>query len=307
MLGAAGFVGTNLIRALRSAGHVTVGVDSLDPRIGSTTEGLPPRDESFVFIQDDASRSTLLEELLRGADVVFNCAAQTSHVKSLAQPEHDLDVNCRIALRVLEAARRVQPRAVHVYPSTSTVLGRVAGIGTEESLPRPRDFYSAHKALVEHYHRIYAAVYDLPVVVLRLPNMFGPFGKEAPEYGVVNHFIARARAGSDVPVFDEGSQTRNVLFIEDAVEAMIQSATNERLRGEPLFVLGDQELTVREVAEFVVAAFGGRVAQARFPEERRRIDSGPVHLSDARFRGLTGWRPQHDLKSGLARTRTALT
>lgn len=307
VLGGAGFLGTNLVRRLvRDGATGVVVVDSLEPRLRSTTEGIRGLD-GVSFIRGDIRDVRLLESTLSGVDVVFNLAAQTSHVLSLADPEWDASLNATSALRVLETARRVNPDALHVFPSTSSVMGRNESTVDEDTPQKPRDFYSAHKAVAEHYYRVYATLHGVRAAVLRFPNLYGPFGKPYEEFGFLNYFISRAWLGEDLVVFDDGAQVRNVLFVDDAIDAMIAVVADERVRTEPLFVSGEEHLSVRDIAETIVSVFGrGRVLRARFPEDRRRIDPASVQIDGSRFRALTGWRPAHQFVGGLRSTHDRL-
>ncbi|TSC67217.1 MAG: UDP-glucose 4-epimerase [Parcubacteria group bacterium Gr01-1014_72] len=305
ILGGAGFVGQNLTRFLlrRGAGAVTI-VDSLDPLFGSTRESLSDIVDKITFIQGDIRDPKLLKRVIPGADVIFNCVGQTSHPHSLIDPFLDADINCIGTLRVLTAVRDFNPKARVIFTGSSTVVGRGEHPVVDETHPEaPLDIYSAHKGVAEKYHRIFHTVYDIPTVVLRFANLYGPYGKNDPSFGFVNHFLGQAIEGKPIIVWGDGAQTRNVLFIEDACEALMQAAEHQKLVGTTHFVVHDDHHTVREVAEAIAETFGGRVESVPWPDVRRRIDVESVRISGARFQKLTGWRPKHSLRQGLERTK----
>ena len=306
VLGGAGFLGSNLVRrCLRDTTNSVVVVDSLEPRLKSSTDSLADVWGSIRFVQGDIRDDNLLNEVVDGQDVIFNCAAQTSHPISLQDPVMDADTNCIGNLKVLEAVRRRNNEATLLYPSTSTVVGRSAtDVIDETHVERPLDIYSAHKGVAEKHCQIYATVHDLKTVVLRFPNLYGPHGKGFPEFGFVNYFIHLASKGKEITVYGPGDQTRNLLYVGDAVDAMYKSAFIDRLRGGIYFVAHDQHPTVLDIAREIVAVFErGKVTNVEWPNVRRRIEVESVRISSERFRELANWAPGLSLKEGLIRTR----
>jgi UDP-glucose 4-epimerase len=260
---------------------------------------------SVQFLQGDIRDPALLDHVVQGRDVVFNCAAQTSHTLSFKDPLYDAEVNGAACLRLLETVRERNPAAVVVYPSSSTVIGRATGdLIDERHSERPLDLYSAHKSIAEKYHYIYAHVHGLKTVILRFPNLYGPCGRTTPDYGFVNYFISLASEGKQITVYGAGDQRRNLLFVDDAVDVMYKSAFDERLYGDIFFVAHDEHLSVIEIAERIVAEFGrSTVVSVEWPETRRRIEVDSVALTSEKFRAVTGWSPTFGIDQGLRRTR----
>ncbi len=306
VIGGAGFVGSNLVRRCLSdpTNRVTV-LDLLDPKLRATADHLRAVWDRIRFVHGNMADEPLIAELVQGQDVIFNCAAQTSHPLSQQDPVHDAQTNCIGNLRVLEAIRLLNPRAVVVYTSSSTVIGRAVGDVIDEThSERPLDIYSANKGAAEKYYRIYNRVHDLKTVVLRFANLYGPYGKGYPEFGFVNYFIHLAHTGKDVTVFGSGAQTRNVLFVEDAVEILYRAAHVQSLVGEVFFAASEEHLSVIEIARHVVDVFGrGKLNHVEWPEDRRRIDVDAVRVSSKLLREHTDWAPKFDFVAGLTKTR----
>jgi len=306
IIGGAGFVGSNLVRRCLAEPDTRVTVlDSLDPNLRATAAHLRPVWDRIRFVHGNMADEPLIAELVQGQDIIFNCAAQTSHPLSLQDPIHDAETNCIGNLRVLEAMRLLNPEAVIVYTSSSTVIGRAVGDVIDESHgERPLDIYSANKGAAEKYYRIYNRVHDLRTVVLRFANLYGPYGKGYPEFGFVNYFIQLAFAGKDVTVFGSGAQTRNVMFVEDAVDIMWRAAQMKSLVGEVFFAASEEHLSVLDIARHIVEVFQrGKLNHVEWPEERRRIDVDAVKVSSKLLREHTGWTPKYDFVSGLKKTR----
>jgi len=309
IIGGAGFLGANLARRCLAEPGVTVTVmDSLDPHLRSTTRSLKEIWNDIEFVRGDMREEHLIAELIQDRDIIFNCAAQTSHPLSIQYPLLDADINCVGNLKLLEAIRLLNDGATVVYTSSSTVVGKaLAEIVDESHGEKPLEIYSANKGVAEKYYRIYHTLHDLKTVVLRFANLYGPYGKGYPEFGFINYFISQAWSNEEIKIFGSGGQERNVMYVEDATEILWQAAQNDRLVGEAYFATSDEHLSVREIAERTVKILGrGRVTHTDWPDERRRIEVERAKFSAARLRAITGWAPQYDFNSGLERTKIVL-
>lgn len=309
ILGGAGFLGNGLVRAcLAQGGNHVVVVDSLEPSLRSDKANLGETLDSIEFVQGDIRDMPLLKDLVKGQDLVFNCAAQTSHTQSIAEPVFDAEINCIGNLNVLEAMRTENPEAVVAYPSTSTVIGKAATEAIDEDhLERPLEIYSAHKGVAEKHYQIYSQVHNLKTMVLRFANLYGPYGKGFPEFGFLNYFIHLANTGQDITVYGEGGQDRNVMFLDDAANILLQCATDPRLYGGIYFATHHEHLNVSHIAHQIVETFQrGQVVTVEWPEERRRIEIDSVRFSSAKLREITGWSPKYSFAEGLASTKQTL-
>ena len=306
ILGGAGFLGANLVRrCLKEPGVTVTVVDSLDPVLKSTTENLKRVWDRITFVQGDIRDDAVLKQHVPGKDLIFNCAAQSSHPYSLENPTYDAEVNCVGTLKVLLAVRDTNPGAVVVYPSSSTMIGKaVQDVIDEAHGEKPLDIYSANKGVAEKYHRIFHTVYDLKTVVLRFANLYGPLGKSDSAFGFMNYFIHLASGNKPITVFGDGGQTRNVMFVDDATDIMVRSTEIPELFGETYFAAHTDHHSVKEIADAVVSAFGtGVVKSIPWPDVRKRIEIEKVLISSARIQGLTGWKAKYDLYEGLKLTK----
>jgi UDP-glucose 4-epimerase len=307
IIGGAGFLGSNLVLACLNdpAAKVTV-LDSLDPHFLSSRESLRDVEDSIRFIQGDLLDEALLSELVKGQDVIFNCAAQTSHPLSIREPLLDVQINCGGNLKLLEAVRRFNPGAAVVYPSSSTVIGKaLMETVDEDHWERPLEIYSANKSAAEKYYHIYHTVHGLRTAVVRFANLYGPAGKNSPDFGFINYFIAQAAGRNALRVFGDGGQMRNVMYVEDAVSALqIAAVQCDKLAGKSWFATGDEHLSVLEIAEAVTAEFSAPAVECvPWPAERKSIEIENVRFSSIRFRTLTRWKPTVPFAEGLKHTR----
>ena len=308
IVGGAGFVGANLARrCLADPGAEVVVLDSLDPHLFSTTDNLHDVWDRIRFVHGDMRDEPLISELVGSCNVVLNCAAQSSHPLSIRYPLMDMDINCKGNLTLLEAVRKHNRDAIVLFTSSTTVIGRPRRDGCDDAPEQPLDIYSANKGVAEKYHRIYHTNHDLKTIVLRFPNLFGPYGKAYHELGFVNYFISRAWADKPIEIFGSGEQTRNLLFVDDATEAMLMAVREPQLFGESRFVTGNDCLSVLTIAQTIVEILGrGEVVHVDWPDDRRRIEIGDAQYSSKRLRDLTGWSPRHDFSAGLEKTRIVL-
>ena len=309
VIGGAGFLGANLVRrCLREPNNQVTVLDSLEPRLRANIDNLQQIWDKIRFVRGSMGDEPLIAEIVQGQDIIFNCAAQTSHPLSLQDPLFDAEINCLCNLKLLEAIRLLNKQAVVVYTSSSTVIGKAVGDVVDESHgEKPLDIYSANKGVAEKYYRIYNRVHDLKTVVLRFANLYGPYGKGYPEFGFVNYFIHQAWMAQEIKIFGTGDQTRNLLYVEDAADILYQAAQDQRLIGETYFATHHEHLSVLEIAQTIVRVLGrGQVTHVEWPDERRRIEIDRVQISSARLRSITSWQPHYSFEQGLERTKEIL-
>lgn len=306
ILGGAGFLGNNLVRKCLQykKNNVTV-VDFLDPKLKSNKKYLEPLLSKITFIKGDIRDKKLMEKVVKDQDVIFNCAAQTSHPLSLQDPFFDVDVNCVGNLTVLEAVRTHNPNAKVIYTSSSTVTGKARHLHIdEEHAERPLDIYSANKSVAEKYYYIYSQVYGIKTLSLRFANLFGPYGKGFPEFGFINFFIDLAYNDKEITMFGTGNQKRNVMYVEDAVELLYKCIDYPELYGDIYFAAHREHHTVYEIAKAIVSAFGrGRIKRVPWPSLRKKIEINDIVINGQKLFYVTKWEPHYSLKEGLIKTK----
>ena len=306
ILGGAGFLGNNLVRrCLQDSGNRILVVDSLESRLKSTIDNLKEVWESIKFIQGDIRDAPLMKQVIQDKDVIFNCAAQTSHPLSLLDPFFDVQVNCLGNLTLLEAVRKYNKKALVIYISSSTVIGRAVGEVVDETHGElPLDIYSANKGVAEKYYRIYNRVYDLNTLTLRFANLYGPYGKAYPEFGFVNYFISLAEDGKDITIYGDGKQNRNIMYVEDAADLLYQCMFHKEIFGDVYFAVHREHYSIREIAEEIVSVFGkGKIVKVDWPDTRRRIEINNVIISGSKLFYEIKWEPKCTLREGLIRTK----
>jgi UDP-glucose 4-epimerase len=303
--GGLGFIGSNLAhRCLELGAEVTI-YDCLDPRSGGNMHNVKDIEKAIRIELNDIRNFEGLSAYIRDKDMVFSCAAYTSHPQSMKEPFIDIDVNCKGVINLLEAARRFRPDVKIVHVGTSTQIGKMHASPVDEwHSEYPLDIYSANKSASEKYMLVYGSAYQMHTSVVRLANNFGPRSNiKSPEFGFMNYFIGLALQGKDIPVFGDGKQLRNVSYVVDSVDALIAAAQTPKADGQVYFAVADRQYTVHEIASAIVEVIGGRIRTIEWPKDRQAIEIGDAVMTNAKIKKTLAWTPTVPLKDGLVKTR----
>jgi UDP-glucose 4-epimerase len=302
--GGLGFIGSNLARRLVDLGAQVTLVDSLIPEYGGNRANIAGIEDRVTVNISDVRDEHSLPSLIRGQDLVFNLAGQTSHVDSLHDPYTDLEINCRAQLSILETVRHENPDAKVVFASTRQLYGRPQYLPVDERHPlSPVDPNGVNKAAGEWYHLVYGEIYGLRCSVLRLTNTYGPRMRVKDDRQTfLGTWLRLAVEGEELLVFGDGSQRRDFTYVDDAVEAFLLAGASAEADGEVFNVGGEPPVSLGELAELLVSVAGsGSWRPVPFPDERRAIDIGDYFADDSKIRERLGWEPRVGLREGLDR------
>jgi UDP-glucose 4-epimerase len=302
--GGLGFIGSNLVRALLEAGAQVTVVDSLIPEYGGNRRNLAGVARQVKLHVADVRDSPRLPAWVEGQDVLFNLAGQTSHLDSMTDPQTDLEINARAQLAILEACRRHNPTLRVVFASTRQLYGRPDYLPVDESHPlRPVDVNGINKLAGEQFHLLYHQVYGIPTTVLRLTNTIGPRMRiKDARQTFLGVWIKRLLGDEPIEVWG-GDQKRDFTYVDDAVDAILRAGSRPAAVGRVFNVGGAPPVSLRALADMLVAVHGrGEVVIRDFPAERRKIDIGDYYADDRALRGTLGWRARVSLEEALRRT-----
>ena len=232
--GGLGFIGSNLAHQLVSLGARVLIVDSLIPDYGGNLFNIRGiEDRVRVNIADIRQQSTM-NYLVRGHDVIFNLAGQVSHIDSMQDPYTDLEINCRSQLTLLEACRHNNAAVKVVFASTRQVYGRPDSLPvTESHLVRPTDINGINKAAGEYYHLVYNNVFGVRACSLRLTNVYGPRQLlKHSRQGFIGWFIRLVIENNEIQIFGDGTQLRDFVYVDDAVDAFLRAGADDASNGQ---------------------------------------------------------------------------
>lgn len=303
--GGLGFIGSNLARRLVELGADVTVIDALVPGYGGNLFNVEEVRDRIHLIVDDVRDAPAIEACVENRDYIFNLVGQVSHTDSMSEPELDLENNCRAPLAVLEACRRANRSARVVYSSTRQIYGRPERVPVDESHPcRPVDVNGIHKWTAEQYHRLYDEVYGIAAVVLRLSNTFGPgVLVKHPRQGFIGWFLRKVVEGGEIELMGDGSQLRDMNYVDDVVDALLLAAAAPTARGRTYNLGAPAAVSLGYLARRMVEIAGkGSIRHVPFPPERKRIDVGSVTIDWSRIRNELGWSPGVAVDDGLARS-----
>jgi UDP-glucose 4-epimerase len=303
--GGLGFIGSNLARKLADLGAHVLLVDSLIPDYGGNLFNIAGIEERVQVNVADVRQASTMNYLVRDREIIFNIAGQVSHIDSMKDPHTDLEINCRSQLTLLEACRHHNPKAKVVYASTRQIYGKPQFLPvTEQHLVRPTDVNGINKAAGEYYHLVYNNVFGVRATALRLTNVYGPRQLiKHNRQGFIGWFIRLALEDKEISVFGDGSQIRDFVYVEDAVDAFLRAGACDGCNGEAFNVGGNDHISHRELVKLLVDVAGsGRYTFVEWPADKKVIDIGSFYADSTRFKRTSGWEPRVSLREGLQRT-----
>jgi CDP-paratose 2-epimerase len=320
--GGLGFIGCNLTSRLLREGHEVAIYDNAS-RAGvlGNLEWLREEYPGRVqWIEGDVRDVAAVGRAMQGAGMVFHFAAQVAVTTSVANPREDFEVNALGTLNVLEAARRLNPKPIVLFTSTNKVYGGLEGVRVAEAETRyrlvdcergipetfPLDFHSPYgcsKGAGDQYVRDYYRIFALPTIVFRMSCIYGRRQMGNEDQGWVAHLVRTALQGEEVRIFGDGKQVRDLLYVEDLIEAMLRAVSRVDHTAGQVYNLGGgpaHTLSVWVELREYLRELLGRVPEARLgpwrPGDQR------IYISDIRKaqRDLD-WAPKVTVAEGLQR------
>ena len=298
--GAAGFIGSTLVDRLLADGHSVTGVDDLS---SGRSENIVAAERSadFAFVKAD-----IVDADLRGLlaetrpEVIFHLAAQIDVRHSVADPQADTIINVVGTVRLAEAARQAGVRKVVHTSSGGSIYGFPQTFPTSEDEPvDPASPYAAGKYAGEVYLNMFRNLYGLDCSHIAPANVYGPRQDPHGEAGVVAIFSQALLAGRTTKIFGDGTDTRDYVFVDDVVDALVKAA-GETGGGQRFNIGTGVETSTRQLHSVIAGAAGGRDEPEFYPP--RLGDLKRSSLDNSRAKQVLGWAPNVDLAQGVART-----
>lgn len=322
--GGAGFVGSNLAHRLLSTGERVRLLDNLSRAgVERNLRWLIETHGDLVDIEvPDIRNFSIIKKAVRDASQVFHFAAQVAVTSSLVDPIEDFEINARGTLNLLEAIRATENPPPLVFTSTNKVYGNLADLeftkertryapsddsihrcGINES--RPLDFHSPYgcsKGAADQYVTDFARTYRIPALVFRMSCIYGPHQYGNEDQGWVAHFVIRSMSGKPITIYGDGMQVRDILFIDDLINAFLLAQQHiKRLTGNAFNIGGGptNSISLLELLDLLAELHGGDLS-VHF-EDWRAADQRYYVADTSKFSGLTGWKPQVSVNEGVKR------
>jgi len=312
--GGAGFIGSAVVRQAVAAGHHVVNLDALTYAACLDNVASVAGSPLYTFEQADIRDRAALDRIFaaHAPDAVMHLAAESHVDRSIDGPGAFVETNVNGTYNMLEAARAYWQQAdkpdtfrFH-HISTDEVFGTLGETGqfTETTPYNPRSPYSASKAASDHLVRAWHETYGLPVVLSNCSNNYGPF--HFPEK-LVPVIILNALAGKPLPIYGNGANVRDWLYVEDHADALLLVLQKGEL-GRSYNIGGENERTNLELVQTLCAILDEvRPAGAPYADLITYVADRPGHdaryaIDPARIREELGWRPSVTVEEGLRRT-----
>ncbi len=320
--GGSGFIGTNLAHRILSTGQPVLLFDNLSrPGVERNLQWLRHTHGDLVQVEvGDVRDPHLLRNAVRRASQAFHFAAQVAVTTSLVNSIHDFEVNARGTLNLLEAIRTMDDPPPLLFTSTNKVYGEVSDVRLrttgqryepeDETLrrrgigeQRPLDFHSPYgcsKGAADQYVLDYARTFGLPAAVFRMSCIYGPHQFGTEDQGWVAHFLMRAIANQPITLYGDGLQVRDILFVEDLIDAMLLAQANIAAVGGRAFNIGggpENVISLLELLDLIEQLHGHR---PRIRPGAWRPGDQRYYVSDTQsFQAATSWTPRIDVRQGV--------
>lgn len=297
--GGAGFIGRWLVKQLLADGHSVTVLDNLsNGSIDNMKEFLT--NFSVRFVQADINDPHELAEIFRHKyEICYHLAASINVQDSIDDPETTFKNDVIGTFHILEEARKHHVKVV--FMSTCMVYDKaISDDGIRETDPvKPASPYAGAKLAAESMVLSYFYSFKLPTVVIRPFNTYGPFQKTNGEGGVVATFIKKKLAGEDLPIYGDGTQTRDLLYVEDCARFVALAGYSMRANGNIIQAGFGEDISINELAEIIV---GDKSRMKHVPHIHPQSEISKLKSINEKAKEYLGWKPIVGLKEGVNRT-----
>jgi nucleoside-diphosphate-sugar epimerase len=294
--GGAGFIGSHLADRLISEGFE---VNVLDDFSTGCLENIKDYLNCLRFrlIRGDVRRKGVVREALRDVDYVFHLAAIASVPLSMSKPKLVNEVNVSGTLNLLWESLRFNVKRF-IFTSSCAVYGEPAYMPIDEEHPiNPVSPYAASKISAEHYCKAFHKAYGLETVILRLFNVYGPRQERSPYSGVIAKFIDALKSGRVPTIFGDGEQTRDFIYVDDVVDALILASRRSECAGMTFNIGSGIETSINQIAYKLIKIFGLNIKPTHLEPRVGDVRRSCANINKAR--DILGFRAKTPLEVGL--------
>lgn len=318
--GGAGFIGANVANHFLSKDHQVTVFDNLhrkgvEKNLKWLKKTYPNR---IKVIIGDVRDYKSVKKGMSGNDVIFHFAGQTAVTTSVADPRYDFEANALGTFNILESMREVAPKSLMVYSSTNKVYGEMSRVRTAHrgkryvSIESPSidesellSFYSPYgcsKGAGDQYTLDYAKIYGLNTIVFRQSCIYGVHQLGVEDQGWVAHFVASAIRGDTLNIFGDGKQVRDLLYIDDLIDAFVKAIKHRSITSGQVYNMGGGINNTASLLELIelLEQISGKKIKVRFKQERPGDQKYYVSNIDKARRDFC-WNPKISVKDGIVK------
>lgn len=297
--GGAGFIGSHITEELVKRKQKVIVLDNFST---GKEDNILPFLKEIEVVKGDIRDTAVLKKAMKNVDYVLHQAALRSVPKSIDDPKYFNDVNVSGTLNVLLAAKENKVKRL-IFASSSSVYGCVGKLPIKESMcPQPISPYSASKLAGECYCRVFSELYNLPVIILRYFNIFGPRQPLESKYAMaIPRFITCMLQGQSPPVHDDGRQSRDFTYVSNAVKANLLAVKAKNVnRGEIFNIATGERYTVLELIKCLNRILGKNIKPQHIPSRMGDMRHTEADISKAKK--MLGYEPVVGFEDGLKKT-----
>jgi|WetSurSiteA1Bulk_404760.scaffolds.fasta_scaffold00710_5 UDP-glucose 4-epimerase len=307
--GGAGFIGSHLCERLIAQNFRVICLDNLSTGRKENLDKLK-NNPNFTFIKGDVRNQKDILDPIKKADIIYHLAAVVGVENVIKNPIEDMEVNYEGSKNIIETAFKNGEKKI-VFTSSSEVYGKNTDVPLSEdttdevfgSTSIPRWIYGHSKALVEHLLFCYSQK-GLPMAIVRYFNCYGPKGINNKYANVIPLFIQKALTGQDIPVFNNGSQSRCFCFVDDTVEGTIR--TGESVLNEIINIGSNNEISINNLAKEIILLTNSKSKIIYIDPEKHygeKFEEALKRTPDIKkAKNILDWQPTVSLKEGLTKT-----
>lgn len=290
--GGAGFLGAALANRLHGEGHTVLALDDLS---AGDSRRLDP---AVLLTRGDVRDVPKLWTLLQRVDCVYHLAARVRVPESVYYPSDYNAVNVGGTVAVMEAMRDTGVRRV-VFASSGALYGEQKHQPVhEQQMANPSSPYAVSKIAAEYYVSTLGALYDIETVSLRIFNAYGPGQEVPPSYPpVIPQLLKQAQTGGSLVIFGDGSQTRDFVFVDDVIDALVLAATATNVNRAVINIGSGQEVSINDLADCIALVTSKRINILHNMGQSGGVSRLVADIELARR--VLGWTPGTDLEQGL--------
>lgn len=305
--GGLGMIGSTIAHKMLAFGADVTIVDAMIKPYGGNFFNIKDIKGKIKINISDIRDKESIKILVKDKDFIFNLAGQVSHNDSLQDPYLDADINYIGHLNVLEALKNFNPSGKILYSGSRLQFGKIISNPVAENHPlNPLTPYAVNKTAAENLYLYYNRVFNIPVVIFRIANPYGPRCQMIhSKYAIINWFIKNAMEDKEIEIFGDGGQIRDYIYVEDLADAFISAAMNDQVSGEVFNIGSGTGTKFSEMVYSIIDLVGsGKIIFKPWPQNYLNVETGDYITDITKIQKVLGWKPKIKLKQGIKRTVT---